>query len=51
MSDGNGGVYKYFNRNFQFLHPTTVSQLLSAQNDEILVDKKGRCGLRMPMQE
>lgn len=41
MSDGNGGVYKYFNGNFQFLHPTTVSQLLSAQNDEILVDKKG----------
>ncbi len=41
MSDGNGGVYKYFNGNFQFLHPTTVSQLLSAQNDEILIDKKG----------
>jgi hypothetical protein len=41
MTGGNGGVYKYFNGNFQFLHPTTVPQLLSAQNDAILIDKSG----------
>lgn len=41
MTGGNGGVYKYFNGNFQFLHPTTVPQLLGAQNDAILIDKSG----------
>jgi hypothetical protein len=41
MTGGNGGVYKYFNGNFQFLHPSTVPQLVSAQNDAILVDKTG----------
>lgn len=41
MSGGNGGVYKYFNGNFQFLHPSTIPQLLSAQNDAILIDQNG----------
>ena len=41
MRGGIGGIYKYYNGNFKFLHPTTIPQLVSAQNEDILVDKNG----------